>query len=137
MGMEAVKSVFAYLGTRQAEGALRWDQETAHRFSRMLGSGYIKESLRSLWPDCPSEHRVALGYLITTASHWRSYLRQTPDPDPEINAGFLDIVGRLLDSLEGRASSPCWPVRFENDKLVRVEDGESAGVEKRGTELTA
>jgi hypothetical protein len=137
MGLEAVKSGFAYLRTRQAEGALRWNQETAHRFSRMLGSGYIKESLRSLWPDCQPEHRAALGHLITTAGNWRNYLRQTPNPDPEINAGFFDITGKLLDSLEGHASSPCWPVRFEMGKLVEVEEGTEAGAEPCGTEISA
>lgn len=137
MSQQAVKASFAYLKAQQAEGTLRWDQETAHRFSRMMGSGYIKESLRSLWPDCPSEHRVALSNLITTANHWRSYLRQTPAPDPEINAGFFDTASRILDSLEGpTTASSCRPVKFENGKLVQVEEGSKAGTEQCAVEIS-
>jgi hypothetical protein len=136
MSQQAVKSGFAYLKAQQAEGKLRWNQEIAHRFSRMLGSGYIKESLRSLWPDCPSEHRAALGNLLATAEHWRSYLRQSPNPDPEINAGFFDTASRLLDSLEGSAEA-CRAVKVENSKLVQVEEEREAGAERCGIRISA
>ena len=127
MSRQAVKDTFALFQDRQAAEGIRWDLETSNRFRRLLGSGYIQESLRSLWQSCSADQRIAVGHLIDVAENWRTYLRQTPGPDPAVNAAFLDVAGSLLDYLEGRRElPPCSLPRVENGRLVWEREKEEA-----------
>jgi hypothetical protein len=101
MSREAVRLGFDFLADQNAAGSLHWNQEVADRFAKLLGSGYVRESIRSLWPLYPADRRPVIGYLLETAEQWRSCLRRGC-ADRSANDGFVELSQLLLKVLEGQ-----------------------------------
>lgn len=109
MGGETIAEALQFLHSRHEQGSLRWNKEVADRFSTLLGSGYIKHSIRSLWCGYPGERRVWVGSLLEMAELWRTYLQKERAPDPAINQEFLRLMQLFLENLEGPVSLPTSP----------------------------
>jgi hypothetical protein len=106
MSLEAAKDSFHYLQAQQDEGNLRWNKSVADVFGKLLGSGYIPSSIRSLWPLCGEERRVAVGYLLEVTERWRDTLRKNHTLEERINRDFLETTRSLFQYIEGRGNLP-------------------------------
>lgn len=106
MSLQAVKANFDYLAAQQREENLRWHKGVAEVFGKLLGSGYIISSIRSLWPLYHDERRVAVGYLLEVTGRWRDALREKHTLEERINEDFIQVTRSLLEYIEGRGDLP-------------------------------
>jgi len=116
MSWQEVKSNFDYLNAEQDSGSLRWHKEVANTFTRLLGSGYIAGSIRSLWGLYPKDKSAAISLLLELAERWRSYLRDNRGHEQNIQKEFVQISQGLLECIEGQRE-------FPSSFLFQIRDG--------------
>lgn len=133
MSHEAVRVIFDFLADQNAAGSLDWNKEVADKFARLLGSGYVRESIRSLWSLYPADRRPVIGYLLETAEQWRICLRKGNPPRP-VNHQFVELSQLLLKMLEGQHGLIASPLLiFENGSLKLPGTGPVAEAPENGT----
>lgn len=117
MSREAVRVIFDFLADQNAVGSLDWSKEVADKFAKLLGSGYVRESIRSLWPLYPADRRLVIGYLLETAEQWRICLRKG-NTGRAVNDQFVELSQFLLTMLTGQHGLTVSPLLiFENGRL--------------------
>lgn len=111
-----IKESLDFFERQQGQSNLRWQTEVADRFSKLLGSGYVKGSIRSLWQLYPEDRRIYIRYLLEMAENWRTYLQKQRIPDPLVNVEALRIMRDLLQYIEN-------PERLPSSSLFSFQNG--------------
>jgi len=111
-----IKETLDFLERQQEQSNLAWQKEVAERFSKLMGSGYIKGSIRSLWQLYPEDRRVYIGYLLEMAENWRAYLQKERIPDPFVNREALRVMQDLLRYVEN-------PERLPVSSVFSLQEG--------------
>jgi len=127
MSCQKIKTTLDYLEHQQKQSNLHWQKEVADRLSKLLGSGYIKESIRSLWQLYPEDRRIYIRYLLEMAEAWRTYLQKERNPAPLVNQEALRVMKELLQYIEN-------PERLPVSSLFNFQDGHVQWLWKEDTQ---